>query len=146
MTSGPVLCFQVLSENSVIRLLDLVGPEDPKNIIATGSDALRARFGTDPIRNGIYVSNSAEKALRDALLLFSPKESQFQYLPPVASFDQSFCCVIKPHAVKEGENSLQLSCLNNLYLYTYDVIFVQLRLEKYWPLLKKQVTKLVAYL
>ncbi|XP_065203260.1 nucleoside diphosphate kinase homolog 7 [Planococcus citri] len=103
VTSGPVLCFQVLNENSVIRLLDLAGPEDPKNIIASGSDALRARFGADKIRNGIYVSTSAENAHRDALLLFSPKESPYDYLPPVASFDESFCCVIKPHTVKEAK-------------------------------------------
>lgn len=64
MTSEPVLCFQVLGENSVIRLLDLVGPEDPHHITAVESDAVRARYGTDKIRNGIYVSSSAELARR----------------------------------------------------------------------------------
>lgn len=92
--SGPITVFQVLGENAVIKVSELVGPEDPEQAKTTNPDCLRARYGIDKIHNGIYISKTAESAERDARILFNNVD-------PFVLLKNTTCCVIKPHAVKE---------------------------------------------
>ncbi|XP_053131635.1 dynein axonemal assembly factor 8-like isoform X2 [Hemicordylus capensis] len=70
LTSGfsLVLCLQ--RENAVKKLLDLLGPEDPKWAQARHPFFWRALYGLSPVRNGFYGSTSYCVALRDIRLFF----------------------------------------------------------------------------
>ena len=65
VTSGPsvVLCLQ--RENAVGRLLDVLGPSDPRAAKKQSQFFLRGSFGEDSIRNGFY-----GKALNEKLANF----------------------------------------------------------------------------
>ncbi len=54
LTSAPSVIVCLQRENAVKRLLDLLGPSDPK--VAKQQDAYhwRALYGSDPIENGLY--------------------------------------------------------------------------------------------
>ena len=47
-----ILCLQ--RENAIKKLLDLVGPRDPKVAKKESSFLWRAMFGTDAIANGMH--------------------------------------------------------------------------------------------
>lgn len=62
VTSGPIVAFQLLRRNALIEYLNLVGPEDPIEAKQKFPDSLRARFGTDKIKNALFVSSSLDSA------------------------------------------------------------------------------------
>ena len=54
MTSGPCLLLSVQRENAVKKLLDLLGPEDPRTATVKNCGYWRAIFGRDGVANGLY--------------------------------------------------------------------------------------------
>ena len=54
MTCGPCLLLSVQRENAVKKLLDLLGPEDPKVARVKNCGYWRAIFGQNSVANGLY--------------------------------------------------------------------------------------------
>ena len=54
MTCGPCLLLSVQRENAVKKLLDLLGPEDPKVARVKNCGYWRAIFGQNAVANGLY--------------------------------------------------------------------------------------------
>ena len=54
LTSAPSLILALLRENAVKKLIDLIGPSDPKKARTEGSGLWRGVFGIDPVVNGLH--------------------------------------------------------------------------------------------
>ncbi|XP_068764142.1 dynein axonemal assembly factor 8 isoform X4 [Struthio camelus] len=70
LTSGSALVLCLQRPNAVKKLLDLLGPEDPKLAQALDPFLWRAQYGINAVRNGFYGSKSYQIAVRDMKLFF----------------------------------------------------------------------------
>ncbi|XP_067162073.1 dynein axonemal assembly factor 8 isoform X3 [Apteryx mantelli] len=70
LTSGSALVLCLQRPNAVKKLLDLLGPEDPKLAQALDPFLWRAQYGINTIQNGFYGSKSYQIAVRDMKLFF----------------------------------------------------------------------------
>ncbi|XP_075035501.1 dynein axonemal assembly factor 8-like isoform X2 [Mixophyes fleayi] len=70
LTSAPclVLCLQRL--NAVLKLLDLLGPDEPHVCKAQDQFLWRAQYGVSAVQNGMYGSTSYQAAVRDIKYFF----------------------------------------------------------------------------
>ncbi|XP_071976231.1 dynein axonemal assembly factor 8-like isoform X3 [Engystomops pustulosus] len=70
LTSGPslVLCLQRI--NAVLKLLDLLGPDDPQKCKAVDQFLWRAQYGTSTVHNAMYGSRSYQAAIREIKRFF----------------------------------------------------------------------------
>lgn len=73
MSSDVVTGIELISENAVQRSRDVIGdqtaPEEAKRI---APNSIRARFGTDSLRNAIHGSKSSSAYQREQQIFFSP--------------------------------------------------------------------------
>ncbi|XP_072734083.1 dynein axonemal assembly factor 8 isoform X2 [Ciconia boyciana] len=70
LTSGTALVLCLQRPNAVKKLIDLLGPEDPKLAQALDPFLWRAQYGISTVQNGFYGSKSYQIAVRDMKLLF----------------------------------------------------------------------------
>ncbi|XP_027539325.1 uncharacterized protein C16orf71 homolog isoform X3 [Neopelma chrysocephalum] len=70
LTSGTALVLCLQRPNAVKKLVDLLGPEDPKLAQAVDPCLWRAQYGTSTVHNGFYGSKSYRMAVRDMRLFF----------------------------------------------------------------------------
>ncbi|XP_010223713.1 PREDICTED: uncharacterized protein LOC104577895 [Tinamus guttatus] len=70
LTSGSALVLCLQRSNAVKKLLDLLGPEDPKLAQALDPFLWRAQYGINAVQNGFYGSKSYQIAVRDMKLFF----------------------------------------------------------------------------
>ncbi|KAM7091461.1 dynein axonemal assembly factor 8 isoform 2-T3 [Ciconia maguari] len=70
LTSGTALVLCLQRPNAVKKLIDLLGPEDPKLAQALDPFFWRAQYGISTVQNGFYGSKSYQIAVRDMKLLF----------------------------------------------------------------------------
>ncbi|XP_077069551.1 dynein axonemal assembly factor 8 [Siphateles boraxobius] len=70
LRSGPSLVLGLLRVNAVMRLLELMVPEDPVEAHTIDQARWRAHYGSDRLHNGIYGSPSYRKAVEDIKLVF----------------------------------------------------------------------------
>ncbi|XP_066433618.1 dynein axonemal assembly factor 8-like [Eleutherodactylus coqui] len=65
LTSAPslVLCLQRI--NAILKLLDLLGPDDPQLCKAQDQFFWRAQYGTSSVQNALYGSTSYKAAIRE---------------------------------------------------------------------------------
>ncbi|XP_009701663.1 PREDICTED: uncharacterized protein LOC104164125, partial [Cariama cristata] len=70
LTSGTALVLCLQRPNAVKKLIDLLGPEDPKLAQALDPFLWRAQYGISTVRNGFYGSKSYQIAVRDMKLFF----------------------------------------------------------------------------
>ncbi|XP_067276699.1 dynein axonemal assembly factor 8 isoform X2 [Pseudorasbora parva] len=70
LRSGPSLALGLLRVNAIMRLLELMGPEDPVEARTIDQTLWRAQYGFDRLHNGIYGSPSYRKAVEDIKLVF----------------------------------------------------------------------------
>ncbi|PKU29702.1 hypothetical protein llap_19994 [Limosa lapponica baueri] len=70
LTSGTALVLCLQRPNAVKKLIDLLGPEDPKLAQAQDPFLWRAQYGTSAVQNGFYGSKSYQIAVRDMKLFF----------------------------------------------------------------------------
>ncbi|XP_073492665.1 dynein axonemal assembly factor 8-like [Aquarana catesbeiana] len=70
LTSAPclVLCLQRI--NAVLKLLELLGPEDPRVCKDKDQFLWRAQYGTSVVHNGMYGSTSYQAAIQDLKCFF----------------------------------------------------------------------------
>ncbi|XP_073409597.1 dynein axonemal assembly factor 8-like isoform X2 [Dendrobates tinctorius] len=71
LTSAPslVLCLQRI--NAVLKLLDVLGPDDPQLCKAQDQFLLRAHYGTSSVQNAMYGSTSYRAAIREIKHFFT---------------------------------------------------------------------------
>ncbi|XP_075021950.1 dynein axonemal assembly factor 8 [Calonectris borealis] len=70
LTSGTALVLCLQRPNAVKKLIDLLGPEDPKLAQALDPFLWRAQYGISAVQNGFYGSKSYQIAVRDMKLFF----------------------------------------------------------------------------
>ncbi|NXY20415.1 NDK7 kinase, partial [Atrichornis clamosus] len=70
LTSGTALVLCLQRPNAVKKLMDLLGPEDPKLAQALDPCLWRAQYGTSTVQNGFYGSRSYPVAVWDMKLFF----------------------------------------------------------------------------
>ncbi|XP_068554859.1 dynein axonemal assembly factor 8 isoform X7 [Anas acuta] len=70
LTSGTSLVLCLQRSNAVKKLIDLLGPEDPKVAQALDPFLWRAQYGISTVQNGFYGSKSYQIAVRDMKLFF----------------------------------------------------------------------------
>ncbi|XP_074014738.1 dynein axonemal assembly factor 8 [Numenius arquata] len=70
LTSGTALVLCLQRPNAVKKLMDLLGPEDPKLAQAQDPFLWRAQYGISAVQNGFYGSKSYQIAVRDMKLFF----------------------------------------------------------------------------
>ncbi|XP_040540132.1 dynein axonemal assembly factor 8 isoform X2 [Gallus gallus] len=70
LTSGTSLVLCLQRPNAVKKLMDMLGPEDPKVAQALNPCLWRAQYGIDAVQNGFYGSESYQISVRDMKLFF----------------------------------------------------------------------------
>ncbi|OCT64336.1 dynein axonemal-associated protein 1 [Xenopus laevis] len=70
LTSGPCLALCLQRRGAVLKLLDVLGPEDPELCRAQDQFLWRAQYGTSAVQNGMYGSTSYQAAIRDIKTFF----------------------------------------------------------------------------
>ena len=70
MTSGPILAFRVFRESGVTNLRQLLGPTNVSRAKDEAPTSLRAKYGSEGIRNGFHGSDAAESADRELKFIF----------------------------------------------------------------------------
>eukprot|EP00899_Mesostigma_viride_P026543 jgi/Mesvir1/7073/Mv09185-RA.1 len=96
MSSGPITAMELVGEGAITRWRELIGPTDSNRARAEAPNSLRAAFGTDNTRNALHGSDAEDT---------SEQERRFFFSGPIGSCarkSNSTCCLVKPHAVKEG--------------------------------------------
>uniref|UniRef100_A0A4W4G7I6 Nucleoside diphosphate kinase homolog 7 n=1 Tax=Electrophorus electricus TaxID=8005 RepID=A0A4W4G7I6_ELEEL len=101
VTSGPVVVMELMGDEAVSVWRKVLGPTDSGAARKDAPASLRARFGTDGTKNAGHGSDSLASAARE-LELFFP--STTGHGPSnTAQYSYCTCCIIKPHAISEGE-------------------------------------------
>ncbi|XP_075146514.1 nucleoside diphosphate kinase homolog 7 isoform X2 [Haematobia irritans] len=98
LLSGPSIGLELIADNAVEKLKICQSQVKESMNEDTIPRALRSLFQNEEIRNGIYCSQSDESAARDSHLFFN---GNLDLQSPVA-LKNSTLCIIKPHAIKEG--------------------------------------------
>ncbi|CAI5772986.1 nucleoside diphosphate kinase 7 isoform X2 [Podarcis lilfordi] len=100
MTSGPVVAIEILGDDAISRWKNLLGPANSSVARTDAPNSVRACFGTDGIRNVAHGPDSFASAARELELFFPSSGGRGP--ANTAKYTHCTCCVIKPHAVKEG--------------------------------------------
>lgn len=100
ITSGPIIAMDVVGPNAIARWRELIGPTNLEVAKKEAPGSLRARFARSTTENFAHGSDSPQSAQRELALIFNQ--------PSVALVSQPYdttMCVIRPHAIKEGNAS-----------------------------------------
>lgn len=62
MSSGPCLAVQLRAQNAVNKLREVVGPRDAKVAKIIRPDSIRAKYGTDAVKNVVHCTDLPEDA------------------------------------------------------------------------------------
>ncbi|XP_060626727.1 nucleoside diphosphate kinase homolog 7 isoform X2 [Anolis sagrei] len=100
ITSGPVVALEILGDDAISRWKNLLGPANSVVARSDSPDSIRALFGTDGIRNVAHGPDSFASAARELELFFPSSGGRGP--ANTAKYTHCTCCIIKPHAVKEG--------------------------------------------
>nr|XP_037284892.1 nucleoside diphosphate kinase 7-like [Rhipicephalus microplus] len=95
LLSGPVVCLQVLGERVLARLRS--------QPVKRGSEELGEQAGT--LSSLCWISKDKPSAEKESALLFG---TQFERHCNTAIFENTTCCVVKPHLFRDGNVSTAL--------------------------------------
>ncbi|XP_037781270.1 nucleoside diphosphate kinase 7-like [Penaeus monodon] len=103
VTSGPVVAMELITTNAVQRWRETLGPTDAELARREAPGTIRAKFGKDKQSNAAHGSDSDVAATRE-IEFFFPSSKVYDIMVPqtTARFLNNTCCIIKPHAVAEG--------------------------------------------
>lgn len=110
LVSGPIVALELVAENAVARWRELVGPCDPEEARQSAPESLRALYGVKRDSNAFHVSASHEEVARETEFFF-PLNPERSTLSSTATFKNTTCCVIKPHAIEEGKMGYIISAI-----------------------------------
>ncbi|XP_063746879.1 nucleoside diphosphate kinase 7 [Eleginops maclovinus] len=100
VSSGPVVAMELMGDEAISIWRRLLGPGDSAVARREAPESVRAKFGTDGVKNVGHGSDSLAAAARE-LEFFFP--STIGHGPSsTAIFTDCTCCIIKPHAISEG--------------------------------------------
>ncbi|TNM87614.1 hypothetical protein fugu_005835 [Takifugu bimaculatus] len=121
LSSGPVVAMELMGDEAVSAWKKFLGPAESSGAQREAPQSARAQFGTDGIRNFGHGSDSLAAAARE-LEFFFP--STIGYGPPnTATYTDSTCCIIKPHAIAEG---LTGKILNTISEAGFEILALQM--------------------
>lgn len=100
MLNGPVIVFQVRGVSAVQKLQDFVGPQDREEALRNSPHSIRAKYSHLSSSN-LYVAN--EENVTDLTEIFFPTSHPRIHLRPYCTQDNTTLCIIKPHALKQGQ-------------------------------------------
>jgi nucleoside-diphosphate kinase len=107
MASGPVLALELTGESAVSKWLALLGPDNSAQARRDAPETIRARFGTDGVKNVCHGSTSSADAQRESEFFFGPKPRG----KSPATCNNSTLCIVKPHAVLSGKTGDIISAI-----------------------------------
>lgn len=111
MTSGKIIVMELMASDAVARWRHLMGPTDSAEARSCAATSIRARYGKDKTMNACHGSDSAETAARE-LEFFFPASGKDKFVN-TATFCDATCCIIKPHAVVEGQSGAIIEKIQN---------------------------------
>ncbi|XP_068608779.1 nucleoside diphosphate kinase homolog 7-like [Brachionichthys hirsutus] len=142
VSSGPVVAMELMGDEAMSIWRRLLGPGDPAVARKEAAQSVRARFGTDGIKNVGHGSDSLAAAARE-LEFFFP--STIGHGPAnTACYADCTCCIIKPHAVSEG---LTGKILNSISAAGFEISALQMfsmdraNAEEFYEVYKGVVTE-----
>ncbi|KAA0168462.1 hypothetical protein FNF27_00903 [Cafeteria roenbergensis] len=94
LAADAVIAVVVSAEDAVSKLQGWAGPANPADAAEALPGSIRARFGTDAVRNAVHVSATPAAAASEEAFMFARERS----IPAV--FRHCSALVIRPHAVK----------------------------------------------
>ena len=109
MTSGPIVAFELTGEDAVSKWLALLGPANSAQARRDAPHTIRARFGTDNIKNACHGSESSVAAQHESEFFFGPKPRG----KSPATCNNSTLCIIKPHAILSGKSGEIISAIKD---------------------------------
>merc|ERR1711962_1450860 len=114
ISGGPVVAMELITSNAVKRWRDTLGPTDALKARTEAPESIRAKFGVDKQSNAAHGSDSDTAASREVNFFF-PTSSERRELSPqtTAKFQDSTCCIIKPHAIQEGKLGSIITAIRN---------------------------------
>uniref|UniRef100_UPI00398F3AE4 dynein axonemal assembly factor 8 n=1 Tax=Pristiophorus japonicus TaxID=55135 RepID=UPI00398F3AE4 len=117
LTSSPSVILCVQRDNSVKKLLDLLGPEDPHKARGLDQFLWRGHCGTDLVHNGLYGSSSFATAIRDVKTFFPEglccEESQMMQDEQIGYNRKDWLISPKFPQKRKLIRSLALACLDS---------------------------------
>ncbi|KAK5907714.1 hypothetical protein CesoFtcFv8_005532 [Champsocephalus esox] len=100
VSSGPVVAMELMGDEAMSIWRRILGPGDSAVARKEAPESIRAKLGTDGVKNVGHGSDSIAAAARE-LEFFFP--STIGHGPSnTAIFTDCTCCIIKPHAITAG--------------------------------------------
>ncbi|KAK7056529.1 Nucleoside diphosphate kinase 7 [Halocaridina rubra] len=104
VTSGTVIAMELITSDAVKRWRETLGPTDAELARQEAPDSVRAKFGQNKQLNAAHGSDSDISATREIEFFFpSSKVNGITGPETTASFVNSTCCIVKPHAITAGQ-------------------------------------------
>lgn len=97
ITSGPVVAMELVGNNAIQAWRTLIGPTNIDTARQQAPNSLRALYAKSTAENFAHGSDSPESAQRELQIIFGQHGVQL-----ISSTIGCTCCVIRPHALKEG--------------------------------------------
>uniref|UniRef100_A0A8C5RXJ8 NME/NM23 family member 7 n=1 Tax=Laticauda laticaudata TaxID=8630 RepID=A0A8C5RXJ8_LATLA len=118
ITSGPVVAMEILGDDAIGKWKQLLGPANSIVARTDAPNSIRARFGSDSIRNVAHGPDSFASAASELELFFPSNGGRGP--TGTAKYTHCTCCIIKPHAIKEG----WLYTLQNYFFLFYTQFYM----------------------
>lgn len=101
IVSGPIIAMELVGENALQRFQELMGPSDPIEARKSAPTSLRALYGKDSrVTSGFHGTDSLDDVQHEKNFFFPAEGNKVPYSP--VNLINATCCVIKPHAIREG--------------------------------------------
>ncbi|CAH1105497.1 unnamed protein product [Psylliodes chrysocephalus] len=111
IVTGPIIVLELVGENVVQKWMDIMGPAHPIEAKKVAPNSLRAIYGKDSeATNGFHGSLTVEDAVTELEFFFSNRDDTPE---PLAQFENTTCCLIKPHAIQEGKLGRIITTITN---------------------------------
>ncbi|KAI4797824.1 hypothetical protein KUCAC02_024828 [Chaenocephalus aceratus] len=117
VSSGPVVAMELMGDEAMSIWRRILGPGDSAVARKEAPESVRAKLGTDGVKNVGHGSDSIAAAARE-LEFFFP--STIGHGPSnTAIFTDCTCCIIKPHAITAEQpsnpvNSVLCACFSSV--------------------------------
>ncbi|XP_052759072.1 nucleoside diphosphate kinase 7-like isoform X2 [Galleria mellonella] len=136
VTTGEVIGLELVATDAVKKWRSCLGATDPQDA-APGT--LRHLYGENKLRNVAHGCNTLEEASQ-MLELFFGNDQGIPRIPFRATFKDCTCCVIKPHAVLDGNVGAileQISTSGKFYISAMAMFSVKLaNAEEFYEIYK----------
>uniref|UniRef100_A0A5F8H045 Nucleoside diphosphate kinase homolog 7 n=1 Tax=Monodelphis domestica TaxID=13616 RepID=A0A5F8H045_MONDO len=101
ITVSPIIAMEILGDEAISEWKKLIGPANPSMARTDSPGTIRAKFGTDLLRNTVHGPDCFATAAKELELFFPSSGSGGP--AGTAKFTNCTCCVIKPHAINAGQ-------------------------------------------